>query len=271
MNVLLLALWDTKPDKRIRRTFPTPDRRRSTSSYAAIRAHRRMADESGVAEGLLPYRRPPDWEHNQAVVTFRARRAAAAGRARESAPRPPAPLLVGWDSGRHRVWLPRGALIHAHLGRAVDLWSGTRRRVCVRSGSDVRLAGLYQVLRAHRRTVTLDLGLMANIAAGVTVTLMLFLAAWPQTLVRAAVWERIARLIRACAARRIRGRERDSTGPGRCLGPLPWSGHSPLGLEHVAPPTIRTPAGRLRQRDRGRTGRCESGRVPRAAGTGGVD
>jgi len=35
-------------------------------------------------------------------------------------------------------------------------------------------AGLYHVLRAHRRTVTLDLGLMANIAAGVTVTLMLF-------------------------------------------------------------------------------------------------
>jgi hypothetical protein len=37
MNVLLLR-WDTKPDKRIRGTFPTPDRRRSTSSYAAIRA-----------------------------------------------------------------------------------------------------------------------------------------------------------------------------------------------------------------------------------------
>ena len=30
--------WDTKPDKRIRGTFPTPDRRRSTSSYAAVRA-----------------------------------------------------------------------------------------------------------------------------------------------------------------------------------------------------------------------------------------
>jgi hypothetical protein len=34
--------------------------------------------------------------------------------------------------------------------------------------------GLYHVLRAHRRTVTLDLGLMANAAAGVAVTLMLF-------------------------------------------------------------------------------------------------
>lgn len=34
--------------------------------------------------------------------------------------------------------------------------------------------GLYHVLRAHRRTVTLDLGLMANLAAGLTVSLMLF-------------------------------------------------------------------------------------------------
>lgn len=34
--------------------------------------------------------------------------------------------------------------------------------------------GLYHVLRAHRRTVSLDLGLMANAAAGLTVTLMLF-------------------------------------------------------------------------------------------------
>lgn len=34
--------------------------------------------------------------------------------------------------------------------------------------------GLYHVLRARRRTVSLDLGLMANVAASVTVTLMLF-------------------------------------------------------------------------------------------------
>jgi hypothetical protein len=34
--------------------------------------------------------------------------------------------------------------------------------------------GLYHVLRAHRRTVSLDLGLMANLAAGATVTVMLF-------------------------------------------------------------------------------------------------
>jgi hypothetical protein len=34
--------------------------------------------------------------------------------------------------------------------------------------------GLYHVLRAHRRTVSLDLGVVANVAAGITVTLMLF-------------------------------------------------------------------------------------------------
>jgi mycofactocin system transcriptional regulator len=40
--------WDTKPDKRIRGTFPTPDRRRSTSSYAAIeQAAFRLFSERG--------------------------------------------------------------------------------------------------------------------------------------------------------------------------------------------------------------------------------
>ena len=34
--------------------------------------------------------------------------------------------------------------------------------------------GLYHVLRLHRRTVTSELGLKANVAAAVTVTLMLF-------------------------------------------------------------------------------------------------
>lgn len=34
--------------------------------------------------------------------------------------------------------------------------------------------GLYHVLRAHRRTITLDLALIAYVAAGVTVTLMFF-------------------------------------------------------------------------------------------------
>jgi hypothetical protein len=34
-------------------------------------------------------------------------------------------------------------------------------------------AGLWELLRLHRRTATLDIGLIANLAAGVTVTLML--------------------------------------------------------------------------------------------------
>lgn len=34
--------------------------------------------------------------------------------------------------------------------------------------------GLYHVLRAHRRTVSVDLGLLANVAAGISLTLMVF-------------------------------------------------------------------------------------------------
>ena len=34
--------------------------------------------------------------------------------------------------------------------------------------------GLYHVLRAHHRTVTVDLGLLANVAGGIGLTLMIF-------------------------------------------------------------------------------------------------
>lgn len=34
--------------------------------------------------------------------------------------------------------------------------------------------GLYHVLRAHHRTVSVDLGLLANVAAGISLTLMVF-------------------------------------------------------------------------------------------------
>jgi hypothetical protein len=46
-------------------------------------------------------------------------------------------------------------------------------------------AGLWELLRRHRRTATLDIGLVANLAAGITVTLMLLaqlgLKAWFNT------------------------------------------------------------------------------------------
>jgi hypothetical protein len=57
MNVLLLR-WDTKPDKRIRRTFLRPASTRRTSFYAAERAFAAelrktpdSADESAAAVG----------------------------------------------------------------------------------------------------------------------------------------------------------------------------------------------------------------------------
>src|SRR5881392_1054808 len=49
MNVLLLR-WDTKPDKRIRRTFLHPATTRRTSFYAASRiaTHRKGAARPGI-------------------------------------------------------------------------------------------------------------------------------------------------------------------------------------------------------------------------------
>jgi len=47
MNVLLLR-WDTKPDKRIRRTFLRPASTRRTSFYAAPRTAVRICRWSSV-------------------------------------------------------------------------------------------------------------------------------------------------------------------------------------------------------------------------------
>jgi hypothetical protein len=51
MNVLLLR-WDTKPDKRIRRTFLHPASTRRTSFYAATRALENVVD--GLAGKIVP-------------------------------------------------------------------------------------------------------------------------------------------------------------------------------------------------------------------------
>jgi hypothetical protein len=53
---------DTKPDQRIRRTFPTPDRSRSTSFHAAIRAHAQM-----IAVPTIVFRNRP--ESKSAIVS----------------------------------------------------------------------------------------------------------------------------------------------------------------------------------------------------------
>src|SRR6266536_1322600 len=51
MNVLLLR-WDTKPDKRIRRTFLRPASTRRTSFYAADRASRCVTNSRGARRAV---------------------------------------------------------------------------------------------------------------------------------------------------------------------------------------------------------------------------
>lgn len=100
-------------------------------------------------------------------------------------------------------------------------------------------AGLYHVLRARRRTITLDLALMANIAAGVTVTLMFFtqltLNRWFEMQFGSGSRDSSERALRT-------GFE---AGNGIQLGldvawtrSLPWAPSSSR-VEHVAPLTLR--------------------------------
>lgn len=87
--------------------------------------------------------------------------------------RPPPPLLVGWT----RVGAACGFLVAVSyaLGLAVPGTALELAAVCLLGPAFMGFSmGLYQVLRAHRRTISLDLGLVANLAGGLTVTLMLF-------------------------------------------------------------------------------------------------
>lgn len=107
------------------------------------------------------------------MATGRARRIAAAGGTGDESHAQPA-LLVGWT----RVGAASGflAVLSYTLISAAPLSSAQGLVVACVFGPALMCAstGLYHVLRAHRRTVTLDLGLMANVAASVTVTVMLF-------------------------------------------------------------------------------------------------
>lgn len=111
--------------------------------------------------------------HDLRMITKRIHRIAAAPGVRQGEPAPPPALLVQWT----RVGAAAGflaalsfALGSAELSLATDLVASS-----VFGPAFLALSiGLYQVLRAHRRTVSLDLGLMANVAAGISVTLMLF-------------------------------------------------------------------------------------------------
>jgi hypothetical protein len=89
-------------------------------------------------------------------------------------PRPQPAFLVGWT----RVGATCGVLAVLSYGliSAAPLTPTQALVVACVFGPALMCAsmGLYHTLRAHRRTVTLDLGLVFNVAAGVTVTLMLF-------------------------------------------------------------------------------------------------
>ena len=122
--------------------------------------------------------------------------------------------------------------------------------------------GLYHVLRLHRPTVTLDLGLMANVAAGVTVTLMLFaqlgLKRWFELQFGVGSTDSSSPTLHATF----------ESANGIQLGlDVAWdlflrAGHHLAGLQHVAPPPLRAGPHRRRDRDRRRARRSEPGRVP---------
>jgi hypothetical protein len=108
------------------------------------------------------------------VATAYTHRTVAAGGTGGGESRPQPALLVGWT----RVGAACGflAVLSYTLISAAPLSSAEGLVVACVFGPALMCAstGLYHVLRAHRRTVSLDLGLMANVAAGVTVTVMLF-------------------------------------------------------------------------------------------------
>jgi hypothetical protein len=108
------------------------------------------------------------------VPNVRANPAAAGGGDGVGESRLPPALLVGWT----RVGAVCGflAVLSYTLISAAPLTSAQALVVACVFGPALVFAstGLYHVLRAHRRTVSMDLGLIANVAAGVTVTLMLF-------------------------------------------------------------------------------------------------
>lgn len=86
---------------------------------------------------------------------------------------PPSALLVTWT----RVGAAAGflAFVSFAVGSA-EISAGLElAAACVFGPALMAFSmGLYHVLRAHRRTVSLDLGLMANLAAGISVTMMMF-------------------------------------------------------------------------------------------------
>jgi hypothetical protein len=85
-----------------------------------------------------------------------------------------APLLVSWTRVGAACGFVAGASYALVLAAPVTSALGVTAASVFGPALVGFSAGLYHVLRARRRTVTLDIGFTANVAAGVTVTLILF-------------------------------------------------------------------------------------------------
>ena len=110
--------------------------------------------------------------HPVSMVT-RIQRVAHAPDARQGRPRPPPTLLVQWARTGGLCGILTAisfAVASAAPTPAVELVAAAVMGPAFLGFS----LGLYHVLRARRRTVTVDLGLLANVAGGISVTLMLF-------------------------------------------------------------------------------------------------
>lgn len=112
--------------------------------------------------------------HADAVsMITRSHQMAATPDGRQAQPRPTAPLLVQWARIGGVCGLLTGgsyAVASAAPTPAIELVAASVMGPAFLGAS----LGLYHVLRAHHRTVSVDLGLLANVAAGISLTLMVF-------------------------------------------------------------------------------------------------
>lgn len=123
--------------------------------------------------GLWPLHPRPSREADLDMVTASSHRARAVSDPGPAEPGPPVGLEVQWS----RVGAACGivtmfafTLGSAELSPAVDLVAA-----CLFGPAFLGFSlGLYRVLRAYRETVSLELGLVANVAGGVSLMLMVF-------------------------------------------------------------------------------------------------
>ena len=131
-------------------------------------------------------------------------------------------------------------------------------------------AGLWELLGLHRRTATLDLGLVANLAAGVAVTLMLLaqlgLKAWFDTGLGGSA-QQVSPEVAQAAFQASNGLQLGLDG----LGPVPGHRHRHAGLEHGPASPLRLGLCGDRAAGSGGAPRVEPGRLPGEPRAGWLD